>query len=67
MWLYYEIGDLILEAWLINQIAHHLLKDALFNILSLANQLYQSKSVISDSFKSRKIYFFENPIANFLT
>lgn len=40
----------------------HLIKDASFNILSLANQLYRSKSTHPDGYKYIKIYFSENQV-----
>lgn len=44
----------------------HLTKNALYDILSLADQLYYSKSIISDSFKQKKIYFSKNTAFNLL-
>lgn len=41
-------------------------KKLLFDIFSLANQLYQSKSIILKGFKPNKMYFSKNPILNFL-
>lgn len=40
------------------------IKNALFNILSLANQLYRSKSIILDGPGTEKTYFSENQILN---
>lgn len=44
----------------------HFLKAALFNIFSLADQLYQSRSINLNVPELGKIYFFENPIPNLL-
>lgn len=44
----------------------YLIKDALFNIFSLADQLNQSKSTILENFEPRKIYFLKSLILNFL-
>lgn len=42
------------------------IKDALFDILSLASQLYRSKSTNLDGFKYEKIYFSENQVFDLL-
>lgn len=59
--------------FLINQImisrekkGYYFQKNALFNILNLANQLYGSKSTYLKDVKDRKIYFLENQIANLI-
>lgn len=46
--------------------SNHPIKNALFNILSLADQLYRSKSTIPDSPGTSKIYFSENQVLNLL-
>lgn len=43
-----------------------MIKDLLFNIFSLVDQLYQSKSTIPKSSKPNKRYFLENFILNLL-
>lgn len=45
-------------------IGHHPSKNAFFDILSLANQLYCSKSTTINGFEPGKIYFLENLVAN---
>ena len=45
---------------------NHPIKDALFDILSLADQLYRSKSTIPDSPGTGKMYFSENQVLNLL-
>lgn len=40
----------------------HLINNALFNIQSLADQLYQSQSTIPDRLEPEKIYFSKNPV-----
>lgn len=44
----------------------HLTKDALFDIQSLANQLYCLRSITPDSYEQRKICFSENLCPNHL-
>lgn len=44
----------------------HLIKNILFNIQSLGNQLYYSQLTIFKVFKSREIYFLEKPVLNLL-
>lgn len=46
------------------QIGRYPTKDALFDILSLADQLYCSWSTTSNGLEPRKIYFSENPASN---
>lgn len=41
-------------------------KDWLFDIFSIANQLYQSKSIIPEELKPSKIYFSKNPTSNLI-
>lgn len=41
-------------------------KDFLYDFLSLANEIYQSKSIISKGFKSGKIYWLKNKIFNLI-
>lgn len=43
-----------------NQTERHLTKDAFFDILSLANQLYRSKPCHPDGLERGKVYFSEN-------
>lgn len=43
-----------------------ILKNALFDILSLANQFYQSKSISCNGPKPRTIYFLKNLITNII-
>lgn len=45
---------------------YHPQKDVLFDILSLANQLYRSKSTYPEGFKYDKIYFSENQVPNLI-
>lgn len=45
---------------------NHPIKNALFDILSLADQLYRSKSTIPDGPGTDKIYFSENWVLNLL-
>ena len=45
---------------------NHPIKDASFDILSLADQLYRSKSTIPDSPGTGKIYFSENQVPDLL-
>lgn len=45
---------------------NHPIKDASFDILSLADQLYRSKSTIPDGPGTGKIYFSENQVPNLL-
>lgn len=47
-------------------IGRHPTKDALFDILSLANQLHRSKSTIPDGPEPGKIYFSENAAPDLL-
>lgn len=49
-----------------DQSVKYLTKDASFNILSLANQLYRLKSSHSDGPKYGKIYFLENQVSDLL-
>lgn len=42
--------------------AKHLQKDSSFDILSLANQLYRSKSTLPEGPEQGKIYFLENQV-----
>lgn len=42
------------------------LKDASFDIQSLADQLYRSRSTIPDGPEPEKIYFSENPVSDLL-
>lgn len=42
----------------------HLTNNALFNIQSLADQLYQSQSTIPDRLELEKIYFSKNPVSD---
>lgn len=44
----------------------HLMKDALFDILSLVNQLYCSKSIVPNGLEPRKMYFFKNTAPDLL-
>lgn len=44
----------------------HLTKNALFDIQSLAKQLYYSQLIIPEDSKLEKIYFLENPISNLM-
>lgn len=48
-------------------LGRHSIKDASFDILSLADQLYQSKSTTSDGPKLGKINFSKNHVPNLLT
>lgn len=48
------------------QLGRHSTKDASFNILSLADQLYQSRSTNPDGPKPGKIYFSKNPVPDLL-
>lgn len=41
-------------------------KNSLFHILSLADQLYRSKSTYSDGLERSKIYFSENQVSNLI-
>lgn len=50
----YSITQIIISS---KQNFIHLTKNALFNILSLANQLYQSKSNFLQDLKLEKLYF----------
>lgn len=45
---------------------NYLIKSALFNILSLADQLYRSKSTIPDGLGIGKIYFSKNQVPDLL-
>lgn len=45
---------------------YHLQKDALFNILSLSNQLHRSKSTYPKTPKYGKFYFSENQVLNLI-
>lgn len=45
---------------------NYLIKDALFDILSLADQLYRAKSTIPDGSGPGKIYFSENQMFDLL-
>lgn len=49
-----------------NRTGRHPTKDLSFDILSLADQLYQSKSTILESFEPGKMYFSENPAPELL-
>lgn len=44
----------------------HLTKNALFDIQSLVDQLYQLRSTIPDGFDLRKIYFSQNLVPDLL-
>lgn len=48
------------------RIERHSIKDASFDILSLADQLYQSKLTNPDGSKRGKIYFSENQVSDLL-
>ena len=48
------------------QLGRHPPKDASFDILSLADQLYRSRSTNPDGPKPGKIYFSENPVPDLL-
>lgn len=41
-------------------------KDALFDMLSLANQLYRSRSTYLEGLERSKIYFSENQVSNLI-
>lgn len=45
---------------------YHLQKDISFDILSLTNQLYRSKSTYLEGLKRSKIYFSENQVLNLI-
>lgn len=45
---------------------YHLTKNASFDILSLADQLYRSKSTYLEEPKHGKIYFSENQVPDFV-
>ena len=45
----------------------HPIKDSLFDILSLSDQLYRSRSIYPEEPHLRKIYFLENPMPNLIT
>lgn len=49
-----------------NQTKKHPIKDAFFDILSLANQLYKSKSSHLNGLKRGKVYFFKNQVLDLL-
>lgn len=48
------------------QLGRHPTKDALLNILSLADQLYRSRSTNLDGFEPGTIYFSENLVPDLL-
>lgn len=48
------------------QLEKHLIKDLSFDILSLAKQLYRSKSTVPESSEPGKVYFSENPAPNLI-
>ena len=48
------------------QKSYHFIKSSFFNILSFANQLYQSKSIEPNGPQKRKIYFSKNKVSDFL-
>ena len=49
-----------------NRMGWYFTKDLLFDIFSLANQLYQSKSIILEGPKPSKIYFSKNLVSDLL-
>ena len=48
------------------RLERHPTKNANFDIFSLADQLYQSRSIFPESLKPKKIYFLENTGSNLL-
>lgn len=48
------------------QEAKHLQKNSFFDILSLANQLYRSKSTLPEGPEHSKIYFSENQVSDLI-